>query len=75
MFGRLSALRRDLHRAAEIGLQLPRTQALVADALAEVGLEIALGSQLTSVVGVLRADRRRGRSRPCCCGATWTRCR
>ncbi len=57
MFGRLSALRRDLHRAAEIGLQLPRTQALVADALAEVGLEIALGSQLTSVVGVLRADR------------------
>ena len=57
MFGRLSALRRDLHRAAETGLQLPRTQALITEALAEVGLEITLGSRLTSVVGVLRAAR------------------
>ena len=44
--------------AAEIGLQLPRTQALVTGALAELGLEITLGRELTSVVGVLRAARR-----------------
>jgi amidohydrolase len=50
-------LRRDLHRAAEIGLQLPRTQALVTAALADLGLDITLGRQLTSVVGVLRGSR------------------
>jgi amidohydrolase len=50
-------LRRDLHRAAEIGLQLPRTQALVTAALSDLGLEITLGRKLTSVVGVLRAAR------------------
>jgi amidohydrolase len=57
LLGRLRALRRDLHRAAEIGLQLPRTQALVTAALAGVGLEITIGQQLTSVVGVLRGAR------------------
>ncbi len=50
-------MRRDLHRAAEIGLQLPRTQALVTAALADAGLEITLGRRLTSVVGVLRGLR------------------
>jgi hippurate hydrolase len=50
-------LRRDLHRAAEIGLQLPRTQALVRAALSDLGLEITPGRKLTSVVGVLRAGR------------------
>ena len=74
MFGRLSALRRDLHRAPRSVLQLPRTQALVTDALAEVGLEIAPGRALTSVVGVLRGGRPTP-ARPCCCGPTWTRCR
>jgi amidohydrolase len=48
-------LRRDLHAAAETGLQLPRTQALVTAALADTGLELTLGRRLTSVVGVLRA--------------------
>ena len=57
MLGRLRTLRRDLHRAAEIGLQLPRTQALVTEALADTGLEITLGGALTSVVGVLRGAR------------------
>jgi amidohydrolase len=47
-------LRRDLHGAAEIGLQLPRTQALVSAALADLGLEITFGRQLSSVVAVLR---------------------
>jgi amidohydrolase len=47
-------LRRDLHGAAEIGLQLPRTQALVSAAVADVGLEITFGRQLSSVVAVLR---------------------
>jgi amidohydrolase len=50
-------LRRDLHRSAETGLQLPRTQALVTAALAGAGLELTLGRRLTSVVGVLRSDR------------------
>jgi amidohydrolase len=57
LLGRLRMLRRDLHRVAEIGLQLPRTQSLVIAALAELGLEITLGRELTSVVGVLRAAR------------------
>ena len=39
-------------------MQLPRTQALVTEALADTGLEITLGRELTSVVGVLRGVRR-----------------
>jgi amidohydrolase len=39
-------------------LQLPRTQSLVTAALAGIGLEITLGRELTSVVGVLRGARR-----------------
>jgi amidohydrolase len=50
-------LRRDLHAAAETGLQLPRTQALITAALADAGVEITLGRRLSSVVGVLRAAR------------------
>ncbi|GAA3530895.1 M20 family metallopeptidase [Amycolatopsis ultiminotia] len=50
----LVALRRDLHRAPEIGLELPRTQEKVLGALDGLGLEIALGERLTSVTAVLR---------------------
>ena len=35
-------------------MRLPRTQALVTAALADTGLEITLGRELTSVIGVLR---------------------
>jgi hippurate hydrolase len=51
------ALRRELHRDPEIGLALPRTQRRVLDALDGLPLEITLGQQLSSVVGVLRGGR------------------
>lgn len=51
------ALRRSLHRHPEIGLHLPRTQQVVAEALAEIGLEPLLGTSLTSVVAVLDGER------------------
>ncbi|GAB3350794.1 M20 metallopeptidase family protein [Modestobacter lapidis] len=50
-------LRRRLHRFPEIGLQLPRTQATVLEALAELPIEVATGTSTTSVVGVLRGGR------------------
>ncbi|RUR01762.1 M20 metallopeptidase family protein [Labedella endophytica] len=53
----LVALRRRLHRDPEVGLQLPRTQALVLDALAGLGLEISTGSTCSSVTAVLRGGR------------------
>jgi amidohydrolase len=50
-------LRRRLHRHPEIGLQLPRTQAAVLDAFAELPLEVTTGTTTSSVVGVLRGAR------------------
>ncbi|HEY5335088.1 MAG TPA: M20 family metallopeptidase [Mycobacteriales bacterium] len=51
------ALRRRLHRHPELGLELPKTQAAVVDALADVpGLAISTGSSLSSVIGVLDGD-------------------
>lgn len=50
------ALRHALHRTPELGLDLPRTQALVLEALAPLGLEVTTGTGLTSVVAVLRGD-------------------
>jgi hippurate hydrolase len=50
-------LRRELHRIPEVGLELPKTQAMVLDALAGLPLEISTGKDLTSVVGVLRGGR------------------
>jgi hippurate hydrolase len=50
----LAALRHDLHRVPEIGLHLPKTQALVLRALKGLGLEISTGRGLSSVVAVLR---------------------
>ncbi|MFF0480831.1 M20 family metallopeptidase [Streptomyces sp. NPDC004435] len=53
----LIALRHDLHREPELGLDLPRTQRAVLDALAGLPLEITLGERLTSVTAVLRGGR------------------
>lgn len=53
----LIELRRRLHSTPEIGLQLPVTQQLVLDALADLDLEITLGTETTSVVAVLRGGR------------------
>jgi hippurate hydrolase len=50
-------LRRALHRQPEIGLQLPRTQATVLDAFADLPIDVTTGKSTTSVVGVLRGAR------------------
>lgn len=54
MADELVALRRRLHRDPEIGLDLPRTQATVLGALADLPLEIGRGHNSTSVTAVLR---------------------
>ncbi len=53
----VAALRHALHRVPETGLHLPRTQALVLEALEPLGLEITTGTGLSSVVAVLRGGR------------------
>lgn len=53
----LVALRRTLHADPEIGLLLPRTQAAVLDALADLPLEITTGTTLSSITAVLRGGR------------------
>jgi hippurate hydrolase len=50
-------LRRRIHRRPEIGLQLPETQAVVADALRGLGLEPRLGSATTSVTATIEGGR------------------
>lgn len=50
----LIALRRELHQVPELDRQLPKTQQLVLDALAELDLEITVGRELSSVTAVLR---------------------
>jgi amidohydrolase len=47
-------LRRRIHRHPELGLELPRTQAAVVEALAGLDLEIRTGSGVSSVVADLR---------------------
>src|SRR4051794_30044224 len=53
----LTGLRRELHAAPEIGLDLPRTQQTVLDALAGLPLTVARGTETTSVVAVLHGAR------------------
>jgi hippurate hydrolase len=50
-------LRRRIHRHPEIGLTLPRTQQVVLDALAPLGLDVRTGSRTTSVVATLQGAR------------------
>jgi amidohydrolase len=50
-------VRRRLHRIPEIGLQLPATQAVVAEVLRAIGIEPRLGGTTTSVVGVIEGAR------------------
>jgi amidohydrolase len=50
-------LRRQLHRYPELGLDLPRTQETVLDALAGLRIELTTGTSTSSVVGVLRGER------------------
>ncbi|GAA1619519.1 M20 family metallopeptidase [Kribbella sancticallisti] len=50
------ALRRVLHQNPELGLDLPKTQSIVLDELSGLPLEITIGRELTSIVGVLRGE-------------------
>ncbi len=50
----LIAFRREMHADPETGLQLPRTQSRVLEALKNLDLEIVLGSSTTSIVAILR---------------------
>lgn len=50
-------LRRAIHAEPEIGLQLPKTQAKILDALTGLGLEITPGVSTTSVVADLDTGR------------------
>lgn len=53
----LVALRRTLHAAPEVGLDLPETQKAVLSQLADLDLEITLGKKTTSVAAVLRGGQ------------------
>ncbi|GAA5036421.1 M20 family metallopeptidase [Microbacterium fluvii] len=57
MLGELVAVRRELHGAVEVGLDLPATQRILLRALDGLGLEVAVGSALSSVTAVLRGGR------------------
>jgi hippurate hydrolase len=52
--GEITELRHAIHREPEIGLDLPRTQGKVIDALSGLPLEITRGRELSSVTAVLR---------------------
>jgi amidohydrolase len=56
----LIALRRELHRVPELDRDLPKTQALLLDALAGLDLEVTTGKALSSVVAVLRGGAHDG---------------
>ena len=69
--GEITELRHAIHREPEIGLDLPKTQRKVLDALSGLPLEVSPGNAVSSVTAVLRGG---GPARWCCCAATWTRC-
>lgn len=50
----LITLRRELHKVPELDRYLPKTQALVLEALGDLDLEITTGEALSSVTAVLR---------------------
>ncbi|MGH3627763.1 MAG: M20 metallopeptidase family protein, partial [Sciscionella sp.] len=56
MAGDLAVLRHALHQEPEIGLDLPRTQEKVLEALDGLPLEITTGTDTTSVTAVLRGQ-------------------
>lgn len=51
------AVRRDLHAMPEVGLDLPLTQAYLLDRLVESGIELTLGTAMSSVTAVVRGGR------------------
>lgn len=53
----LTALRHKIHEHPELGLELPKTQKAVVDALEGLGLEVHRGKKLSSVTAVLRGQQ------------------
>jgi amidohydrolase len=51
------AIRRRIHRQPEVGLDLPKTQAVILEELAKLGLEGRKGQALSSVVAVIEGGR------------------
>jgi amidohydrolase len=51
------AVRRRIHAEPEMGLNLPRTQAVIVDELTALGLEASLGRATTSVVTSIKGGR------------------
>ena len=51
------AIRRRIHRQPEIGLDLPKTQAVILEELSKLGLEGRKGTAISSVVAVIRGGR------------------
>src|SRR3954454_13106244 len=52
--GEIAELRHAIHREPEIGLELPKTQRKVLDAIDGLPLKVSTGTALTSVTAVLR---------------------
>lgn len=50
-------LRREIHRHPELGVDNPETQRRIVDALTGLGLEVSLGSSVTSVIADLQGAR------------------
>ena len=50
------ALRREIHRHPELGLDLPRTRETVLDSLAGLDLELALSKETSGIVGTLHGE-------------------
>lgn len=50
----LVGLRRAIHADPELGLELPRTQRRILDALEPLGVEVTLGAGLSSIAAVIR---------------------
>ena len=53
----LAELRRRLHAVPEVGLDLPRTQATVLEAVKDLGLSVRTGTACSSVVAVLKGGK------------------
>ena len=51
------AIRRRIHRQPEIGLDLPKTQGVIVEELAKLGIENRTGQALSSVVAVIRGGQ------------------
>src|SRR4051812_35164728 len=52
----LVSLRHELHRHPEVGLHLPWTQQRILDKLAQLPVEVTVGTACSSVVAVLRGQ-------------------